>query len=97
MRFALPTAGGSTVQKYEKFGRWQRKVRKNLHGKGKMLIFAASNIRFGYPGDIPAWGKPTPTLPNLKELPNVAALLLFCVFLQEDIYRFILRARELGL
>ncbi len=34
----------------------------------KKPIFAASNNKFGYPGDIPAWGKPTPTLPNLKEL-----------------------------
>ena len=36
------------VQKYKMFGNQQRKLRKNLEGTGKMLTFAASNLKFGY-------------------------------------------------
>ena len=43
-----------TVQKYKMFGNQQRKLRKNLEGTGKILIFAASNKYFGYPGKFPA-------------------------------------------
>ena len=41
------------LQNYKMFVNQQRKLRKNLEGTGKMLIFAASNLKFGYPGRIP--------------------------------------------
>ena len=40
--------GMKTVQNYKMFGNQQRKFRKNLEGTGKMLTFAASNLKFGY-------------------------------------------------
>ena len=36
------------------FGNQQRKLRKNIEETGKILIFAASNLKFGYPGKFPA-------------------------------------------
>ena len=36
--------------------------------KNNAYLCSVKQQMFGYPGDIPAWGKPTPTLPNLKEL-----------------------------
>jgi hypothetical protein len=41
-----------TVQNYEKFVNWQRKLPENLEVTGKMLIFAASNTKFDYPVNI---------------------------------------------
>ena len=39
-RFASPTTGGGTVQKYEKVGIQQRKMQKNLHRMRIVRTFA---------------------------------------------------------
>jgi hypothetical protein len=45
---------GNTAAKLQNVWESARKFRKNLEGTGKMLIFAASNLKFGYPGKFPA-------------------------------------------
>jgi hypothetical protein len=59
-----------------------KKKKKTCKNRIKVVYLQCHNECYGYPGDIPAWGKPTPTLPNFKRVVS-STTLLFCVFLHE--------------
>ena len=63
----------------KKIGNHQRKKKKNLEVKGKLRIFASSNMSFDYPGRIPRGVRLYRYCPILKSHRTIMAL-YFCLY-----------------